>query len=465
MAEGALSSRADAELAIAVTPSCQQTTMRVSPYGLGQRRVACCGRVGTSMRGVKSAKAATGKRRNGASAPDARRELDAVESALAMLAHEIRTPLNGILALSELIAAADLPQREREWASLVKSAAEHLAQLATLVVDGVRAEARGLVLRDEPFRLRALAEAVGGTLAARAGAKDLAADISDRGRSAGIRRRRPGAAARRAGKSRRQCREVHRSRGIAFAVEAKRGGARAPPLTFSFTDSGVGMTRAEIAKLFRPFGQASSGGRAPLRRRRARSGVREAARRGDGRHAHGHERGRARQHLPPDRHARSRPRGHAAATTAAARRAKPPARAVRRGQSLCPRRAEHDPDRARPSRRLRRHRRGRGRGGRDAALRRGADGRDPAGPRRPEATRAIRALGGAAGGFRSSAYQAAPSRPASRPQGGRDERLSCQTGQPGRAGFMPSPRAYGTSATPVPARIFFESNTASTPGS
>ena len=34
---------------------------------------------------------------------------DAVETALAMLAHEIRTPLNGILAMSELIAAADLP--------------------------------------------------------------------------------------------------------------------------------------------------------------------------------------------------------------------------------------------------------------------------------------------------------------------------------------------------------------------
>jgi signal transduction histidine kinase len=34
-----------------------------------------------------------------------------------MLAHEIRTPLNGILAMSELIAAADLPERERQWAA------------------------------------------------------------------------------------------------------------------------------------------------------------------------------------------------------------------------------------------------------------------------------------------------------------------------------------------------------------
>ena len=81
-----------------------------------------------------------------------------------MLAHEIRTPLNGILAMSELIAAADLPERERQWAGHVKGAAEHLAALATLVVDGVRAEKRGLVLRDEPFRPRALAQELGATL-------------------------------------------------------------------------------------------------------------------------------------------------------------------------------------------------------------------------------------------------------------------------------------------------------------
>ena len=52
------------------------------------------------------------------------------------------------------------------------------------------------------------------------------------------------------------------------------------------------------------------------------------------------------------------------------------ARAVRGGQSLCARRAQHDPDRARPSRRFRRHRRGRRRGGGTRRLRSRADGRD-----------------------------------------------------------------------------------------
>src|SRR5205807_9000834 len=128
------------------------------------------------MRKVGSARAA-GKRRKVARPRRAGRS-DAIETALAMLAHEIRTPLNGILALSELIAAADLPERERQWASLVKGAAEHLAALATLVVDGVRTEKRGFVLREEPFRPRALAEAIGAILRARAEAKGLGADIA-----------------------------------------------------------------------------------------------------------------------------------------------------------------------------------------------------------------------------------------------------------------------------------------------
>src|SRR6476659_8461973 len=126
------------------------------------------------MRKAKRAKSAARRRKPARRAARS----GATEAALALLAHEIRTPLNGILAMSELIAAADLPERERQWAGHVKGAGEHLAALATLVVDGVRAEKRGLVLRNEPFRPRALADAIGATLVARAQAKGLAADIT-----------------------------------------------------------------------------------------------------------------------------------------------------------------------------------------------------------------------------------------------------------------------------------------------
>ena len=203
-----------------------------------------------------------------------------VESALATLAHEIRTPLNGILALSELIAAAELPEREREWASLVKSAAEHLANLATLVVDGVRAEARGLALRDEPFRPRALAEAVGGTLAARAEAKGLGASIviaADLPELVSGDRVRLRAALENLADNAVKFTEAGQV-GFSVASAPARGRHR---LTFTITDSGVGLTRAEIAQAVPAVRAGECRRRAPLRRRRARSRVREAARRGD----------------------------------------------------------------------------------------------------------------------------------------------------------------------------------------
>ncbi len=208
------------------------------------------------MRKVRSAKAVkprrkTRTRRRAASA-------DAVETALAMLAHEIRTPLNGILAMSELIAAADLPERERQWASQVKGASEHLAALATLVVDGVRASKRGLVLREEPFRLRALAEAVGATLAARAEAKGLAADIAIADNLPdlviGDRVRLRAALENLADNA---VKFTERGR-VAMSVSAARAPRGRHKLTFTLTDSGIGLTRSEIARLFRPFAQANA---------------------------------------------------------------------------------------------------------------------------------------------------------------------------------------------------------------
>ena len=67
----------------------------------------------------------------------------AIEAALAAFAHDIRTALTGILALGELLASSNLGERERRWAAGIKSSAEHLAALTTLVVDAAKAEPAG----------------------------------------------------------------------------------------------------------------------------------------------------------------------------------------------------------------------------------------------------------------------------------------------------------------------------------
>src|SRR2546423_2391439 len=208
------------------------------------------------MRKVGSAKAASKRRK--VARPRRAPRIDAIETALAVLAHEIRTPLNGILALSELIAAADLPERERQWASSVKGAAEHLAALATLVVDGVRAEKHGLVLREEPFRPRALADAVSATLAARAQAKGLsvnvaiADDLPELLIGDPVRLR---AALENLIDNAVKFTEYGQ---VALAVTVSPAARGRHKLSFTVTDSGIGLSKAEIARLFRPFSQANA---------------------------------------------------------------------------------------------------------------------------------------------------------------------------------------------------------------
>jgi two-component system, sensor histidine kinase len=206
------------------------------------------------MRKAKSVKSANRRRKT--RARPARPGV--TETALAMLAHEIRTPLNGILAMSELIATADLPERERQWAAHVKGAAEHLAALATLVVDGVRAEKRGLALREEPFRPHALAQDLGAALEARAEAKGLAADVTIADALPEIvtgDRVRLRAALENLIDNAVKFTEHGR---VGLSVRAARGSRGRHRFYFTVTDSGIGLSKAEIARLFRPFRQANA---------------------------------------------------------------------------------------------------------------------------------------------------------------------------------------------------------------
>jgi CheY-like chemotaxis protein/nitrogen-specific signal transduction histidine kinase len=203
------------------------------------------------MAKAKRRKHAPKHRRSPARAPRA------IEIALAGLAHDIRTPLTGILALSQMLHASDLPKREREWAEAIRSAAEHLARLTTIVVDAAKAESTGLVLRDEPFSPRELANSVAGSLAARAQSKaldvetNIAKDLPARVNGDEVRLR--SALENLVDNA---VKFTERGR-IGFAVSAagaERGRVR---LVFTVTDSGIGITAADLKRLFRPFAQAS----------------------------------------------------------------------------------------------------------------------------------------------------------------------------------------------------------------
>jgi signal transduction histidine kinase len=181
----------------------------------------------------------------------------AVEAALAGIAHDIRTPLTGIVALAEMLASSDIGARQREWADAIKSGADHLAALTSLIVDAVKADVAGLVLRHDPFAPRQLAEAVGQSLAARAGNKEVKAEIDI---ATGLPAIVVGDALRlRAALENLADNAVKFTRVgvVRLSVAAEKAAGRRVRLVFTVADSGIGLSAGELKLLFRPFAQAS----------------------------------------------------------------------------------------------------------------------------------------------------------------------------------------------------------------
>ncbi|PSO33795.1 ATP-binding protein [Bradyrhizobium sp. MOS002] len=199
-------------------------------------------------------------------------EPDVVQAALAAFAHEVRTPLTGILAISDLLATSDLGERERRWADTIKAGAEHLANLATLFVDAARTgkgagkgAGGGSMLRQDLFDLRTLARNAGDSLAGRAAAKGLQAVVD-------ISQKLPGLVVGDPVRLRAALENLIDNAvkftehgGVALTVapwrsSKSKGKAKAKGrvgVAFAVSDSGIGLTMAEIKRLFRPFTQAN----------------------------------------------------------------------------------------------------------------------------------------------------------------------------------------------------------------
>ena len=218
---------------------------------------------GKSSRGKSSrakssgAKPAPAKPSTGTPAADAV-SAGATEASLVAYAHDIRTALTGILALSELLAASTVGERERRWASGIKGSAEHLSALTTLMIDAAQAEGGTLKLQEEAFDLRPLIAAIANSLSARADTKDLvtevavAADLPQRIRADAVRLR---AALENLIDNAVKFTERGKVRLEISSEPAKRGRMT---LVFSLSDTGIGLKPAEIHRLFRPFTQANA---------------------------------------------------------------------------------------------------------------------------------------------------------------------------------------------------------------
>ena len=208
----------------------------------------------------RAAKVRVKSRAQPAARTRAKAQPDVIQAALAAFAHEVRTPLTGILAISDLLATSDIGERERRWADTIKAGAEHLANLATLFVDGARSARGASALREDLFDLRALAHAVSDSLAGRAAAKGLRAEVF-------VAPKLPRLVIGDAVRLRAALENLidnavkFTEQGwVAMSVEPwplPKGTKGKVGVSFKISDSGIGLTMEEIKRLFRPFSQAN----------------------------------------------------------------------------------------------------------------------------------------------------------------------------------------------------------------
>jgi two-component system sensor histidine kinase/response regulator len=176
---------------------------------------------------------------------------------LSNVSHEVRTPMNGVLGMTTLLLDTDLDRRQREYANVIKSSADALLLVINDLLDYSKIEAGKLELERIEMDLRAHVEEVATTQAVAAAAKklelvvDVAPDLPERVQGD------PGRI--------RQALANLVSNAIKFtaagevAIQVARAAGPVRDLVrFSVRDTGIGLSLAQQAKLFRPFAQADA---------------------------------------------------------------------------------------------------------------------------------------------------------------------------------------------------------------
>jgi signal transduction histidine kinase/ActR/RegA family two-component response regulator len=172
---------------------------------------------------------------------------------LATMSHEIRTPLNGVLGMAQAMEADDLGDVQRERLGVIRESGHSLLAILNDVLDISKIEAGKLDLEEADFDLGEIAEGARHAFAALAETKGVALILNLEPGAGGVYR---GDATR--------VRQIlynlisnavkFTERGAVTVTVQRRGGR----VRFSVSDTGIGIAREDMARLFRKFEQADA---------------------------------------------------------------------------------------------------------------------------------------------------------------------------------------------------------------
>lgn len=185
---------------------------------------------------------------------EAERANEAKSDFLARLSHEIRTPLNGIIGMAEVLSHEGLPEEAQTKVDVLHDSSHILLRLLNDTLDLAKIESGKVELEERAVDVRAIAERVVGMYQCRAAEKGTRLDFVIE----------EGAQLRRTGDELRLTQILSNliSNALKFteggAVRVELGHGTGDQLRIRIRDTGIGMSKEQVAVILEPFTQADS---------------------------------------------------------------------------------------------------------------------------------------------------------------------------------------------------------------
>lgn len=183
---------------------------------------------------------------------------EAKSSFLGVISHELRTPMNGVLGAAQLLSATRLEGTQREYLSIIRNSGDNLLGLLNDILDMTKIEAGKMSFDVVDIQVDDLQRRITGPFEAQAEAKGLVLVSVFEGEIPAVVR----------GDPLRVCQVVQNllsnavkftDKGeIHYTVRGRRISDRRVGFEFSVTDSGSGISREDLERLFQPFTQVDN---------------------------------------------------------------------------------------------------------------------------------------------------------------------------------------------------------------